>query len=88
MQKDYISILKDILKEYAAIQSISPDWFEDLVNIKLVLNFYDVLDAMDELLEEIENNPEIHYLIESVRGLKKLLIDRQDKQVIFDLLIG
>jgi hypothetical protein len=87
MQKDYITILKTILKEYAQTQRFSSERFIDFVNIKQNLSVQDVHDAMDELLEEIENHSEFNCLKESIHSWKRLLMDGQDVGVLFDLLI-
>ncbi len=59
MPKDYVTILRTILKEYALTKTISSKWLFDLINIQTILTFQDLIDVMDELLEETANNTKV-----------------------------
>ena len=87
MPKDYVTILRTILKEYALTKSISSKWLFDLINIQTILTFQDLIDVMDELLEETTSNYGIHPGNETILEWKKLLIETRNTKIIFDLLL-
>ena len=87
MPKDYVTILRTILKEYVTTHSISSTRIDDIVELVTQLSFQDVVDAMNELLDEIHSNPKTYHIMNTADEWRQLLMDRQDKQVIFDLLL-
>jgi hypothetical protein len=87
MPTDDISILKSLLKEYASAKSLSSTWIFNLSNMRKALTLQDVIDALDELLDEIEIDSGFNNFKESIHKWKQLLIDKQDVDVLFDLLI-
>ncbi len=88
MPKDDISILKSLLKEYASEKSPPSTRLFDLNNIRKALALQDVIDALDELLDEMESDSGFNNFKESIHKWKQLLIDKQDIDSLFDSLVN